>query len=240
MIYLTYDLFNDFISYIDKEHLLNCNLEYNAPDELVFDWGDQGDMEIRFYDNKIRIFGWNWKGIRQISNEYEFNTEQEKNEVFKKLRDQIKRKVVDENYNIKSKHNKKLYESIMKDVAKTVKKRLYESDDYQEIDDDMFFDALYNYGELTKDDLEEIFGEPLFIDGKEVTGLYASNDLQDINGDEYNEIIYSFINNGRELESVFYTDLLNDEQLDSIYNYLIDNENPNIEFFDSLQDDEDF
>ena len=136
-------------------------------------------------------------------------------------------------------NNKKLYESIMKAVAKTVKKRLNESDDYQEIDDDMFFDALYNYGELTKDDLEEIFGEPLFIKGKEVTGLYASDDLQDINGDEYNEIMYSFINNGRELESVFYTDLLNDEQLDSIYNYLTDNENPNIEFFDSLQDNDD-
>ena len=137
--------------------------------------------------------------------------------------------------------NRKLYESIIRDVAKTVKKRLNESDDYQELDDDMFFDALYNYGELTKDDIENIFGEPLYIGGKEVTGLYASDDLIDINNDSYSEIKYSFIGtNGRELESVFYTNLLNDEQLNSIYNYLTDNENPNIAFFDSLQDDEEF
>ena len=137
--------------------------------------------------------------------------------------------------------NRKLYESIIRDVAKTVKKRLNESNDYQEIDDNMFFDALYNYGELTKDDIENIFGEPLYIGGKEVTGLYASDDLIDINNDSYSEIKYSFIGtNGRELESVFYTNLLNDEQLNSIYNYLTDNENPNIAFFDSLQDDEEF
>jgi hypothetical protein len=136
--------------------------------------------------------------------------------------------------------NNKLYESIMRDISKSLKKKLNESDDYQEIDDDMFFDALYNYGELTSEDLKEILGEPLFIDGKEVTGIYAYSDMQDINGDEYDEIMYSFINNkGQELESVFYIDMLDDEQLESIYNYLTDNENPNIEYFDSLQNDED-
>ena len=44
-------------------------------------------------------------------------------------------------------------------------------------------------------------------------------------------------NRAIELETEFYIDLLNDEQLDSIYNYLIDNENPNIEFFDSVIND---
>ena len=137
-------------------------------------------------------------------------------------------------------NNKKLYESIMKAVAKIVKKRLNESNDYQEIDDNMFFDALYNYGELTGEELEEILGEPLYIKGNKVTGIRTYDDLHDINGDEYDEVMYSFINNkGIELETEFYIDLLNDEQLDSIYNYLTDNENPNIEFFDSLQDNED-
>ena len=127
------------------------------------------------------------------------------------------------------KNNKKLYESIMKAVAKSVKKRLNESDDYQEIDDDMFQEALLNYGELDLADLEDELDEPIIIKNRVVKGLYADE----------NYMYYSFEENGREYESEFTSSYLTDEECEIIYNYLIDNEDPNQEFFRSLPQDDD-
>ena len=121
-------------------------------------------------------------------------------------------------------NNRRLYESIMRDVSKIVKKHLNESDK-QEIDDLMFYDALYNFGELTSEDIEDIFGEPLFIDGKEVTGFYTNIGMQNIDSDVYDAVMYSYIKDGKENKSVFHIDMLDDEQLEFIYNYLT-NENP--------------
>ena len=116
-------------------------------------------------------------------------------------------------------NKKQLYESIMRDVAKTIKKHLNESNK-QEIDDLMFYDALYNFGKLTSEDIEDIFGEPLFIDGKEVTSFYTNIGMQNIDSDVYDAVIYSYIKNGKKNKSVFHIDMLDDKQLESIYNYL--------------------
>lgn len=130
------------------------------------------------------------------------------------------------------KRNKKqLYESIMKDISKSIKSKLYEEyeDDVEEINDDMFFDALYNYGELNLEDLEDELDEPIIINNRVVKGLYADEDY----------MYYSYEKDGREYESEFTSDYLTDEECEIIYNYLIDNEDPNQEFFRSLQDEED-
>lgn len=131
------------------------------------------------------------------------------------------------------KRNKKqLYESIMKDISKSIKSKLYEEyeDDVEEINDDMFFDALYNYGELNLEDLEDELDEPIIINNRVVKGLYADKDY----------MYYSYEKDGREYESEFFIDYLTDEECEIIYNYLIDNEDPNQEFFRSLPQDDDF
>ncbi len=130
------------------------------------------------------------------------------------------------------KRNKKqLYESIMKDISKSIKSKLNEEyeDDVEEIDDVMFQEALLNYGELDLEDLEDELDEPIIIKNRVVKGLYADEDY----------MYYSFEENGREYESEFTSSYLTDEECEIIYNYLIDNEDPNQEFFRSLPQDDD-
>lgn len=129
------------------------------------------------------------------------------------------------------KRNKKqLYESIMKDVSKLIKSKLNEEyeDDVEEIDDVMFQEALLNYGELDLEDLEDELDEPIIINNRVVKSLYADEDY----------MYYSFEENGQELEAEFFIDYLTDKECDIIYQYLIDNEDPNQEFFSSLPQDD--
>ena len=129
------------------------------------------------------------------------------------------------------KRNKKqLYESIMKDISKSIKSKLNEEyeDDVEEIDDVMFQEALLNYGELDLEDLEDELDAPIIIKNRVVKGLYADE----------NYMYYSFEENGQEFESEFFIDYLTDEECDIIYQYLIDNEDPNQEFFRSLPQDD--
>lgn len=129
------------------------------------------------------------------------------------------------------KRNKKqLYESIMKKISKSIKSKLNEEyeDDAEEIDDVMFQEALFNFGELDLADLEDELDEPIIIDNRVVKALYADEDY----------MYYSFEENGREFEAEFFVDYLTDEECDIIYQYLIDNEDPNQEFFRSLPQDD--
>ena len=149
------------------------------------------------------------------------------------------------------KRNKKqLYESIMKDLSKSIKSKLNEEYEYEdnyeqennieeihdleeihdveEIDDVMFQEALLNYGELDLVDLEDELDEPIIINNRVVKSLYADED----------NMYYSFEKNGQEYEKEFFIDYLTDEECDIIYQYLMDNEDPNQEFFSSLPQDD--
>lgn len=132
---------------------------------------------------------------------------------------------------------KALYESIMREVAKTVKNAINESindpdSHYEngEYDDEDFLDALIHYGELEHDEIMQFTGgDPIIIDDHEVDSIYWSTEGND------NYLVYSYIgNDGRSYEATLSLDDIPGEVVDSIYEYLCDNEDTNIDYFNSL------
>lgn len=115
----------------------------------------------------------------------------------------------------------------MSNVAYEVKRALNE--DKEIIDYDMLYDALENYGELTYDDIHSIFNDSLFnTNGTELDSIYVYDD----------NIYHAFRTPKGTFEREFYLSDYTDDQLQKIYNFLIQNENPNIEFFKQLPDNE--
>ena len=99
----------------------------------------------------------------------------------------------------------------------------------REYDDADFLDALVHYGELDHETLMEITdGRPLELDGKEVDSIYWST----LGDDDY--LVYSYKQDGREYERELSLGSLPDDIVDKIYDFLVDNEDPNVDYFNSL------
>ena len=99
----------------------------------------------------------------------------------------------------------------------------------REYDDDDFLDALVHYGELDHETLMEITdGRPIELDGKEVDSIYWST----LDDDDY--LVYSYKQDGSEYERELSLGSLPDDIVDKIYDFLVDNEDPNVDYFNSL------
>ena len=102
---------------------------------------------------------------------------------------------------------KSLYESIMKDVAKIVKRQIYETEkkskvsksfileSERRISNTMFIKALKEYGELTHDDLVKAYGDyddnPLMVNNKVIDSMYVGRGVG---------LCLCYKENGREYE----------------------------------------
>ena len=72
-------------------------------------------------------------------------------------------------------------------------------------------------------------GNPIIIDGREVDSIYWSTS----GDDDY--LVYSYIgNDGRSYETTLSLDDIPDDVVDIIYEYLCDNEDTNVDYFNSL------
>lgn len=99
----------------------------------------------------------------------------------------------------------------------------------REYDDADFLDALVHYGELDHETLMEITdGRPIELDGKEVDSIYWST----LDDDDY--LVYSYKQDGSEYERELSLGSLPDDIVDKIYDFLVDNEDPNVDYFNSL------
>lgn len=93
--------------------------------------------------------------------------------------------------------------------------------EYDNID---FLEAVRGYGELEYDDLMGITDdEPIIIDGKEVDSILDDNGLK-----------FSYIENDVAYSRRLDIDDIDEEICDKIYEFLCDNYNENIDFFNSL------
>jgi hypothetical protein len=93
--------------------------------------------------------------------------------------------------------------------------------EYDNID---FLKAIRGYGELEHDDLMDITDdEPIIIDGKEVDSILDDDGLK-----------FSYIKNGVAYSRRLDIDDIDEEICDKIYEFLCDNRNENIDFFNSL------
>ena len=93
--------------------------------------------------------------------------------------------------------------------------------EYDNID---FLEAVRGYGELEYDDLMDITDdEPIIIDGKEVDSILDDDGLK-----------FSYIENGVAYSKRLDIDDIDEEICDKIYEFLCDNRNENIDFFNSL------
>lgn len=93
--------------------------------------------------------------------------------------------------------------------------------EYDNID---FLEAVRGYGELEHDDLMDITDdEPIIIDGKEVDSILDDDGLK-----------FSYIKNGVAYSRRLDIDDIDEEICDKIYEFLCDNRNENIDFFNSL------
>jgi hypothetical protein len=93
--------------------------------------------------------------------------------------------------------------------------------EYDNID---FLKAVRGYGELEHDDLMDITDdEPIIIDGKEVDSILDDDGLK-----------FSYIKNGVAYSRRLDIDDIDEEICDKIYEFLCDNYNENIDFFNSL------
>lgn len=93
--------------------------------------------------------------------------------------------------------------------------------EYDNID---FLKAVRGYGELEHDDLMDITDdEPIIIDGKEVDSILDDDGLK-----------FSYIKNGVAYSRRLNIDDIDEEICDKIYEFLCDNRNENIDFFNSL------
>ena len=87
-----------------------------------------------------------------------------------------------------------------------------------------FLDAVKNYGELEHDELMDITdGKPIIIDGKEVDTILDDDGLK-----------FSYIKNGVAYSKRLDIDDIDEEICDKIYEFLCDNRNENIDFFNGL------
>ena len=87
-----------------------------------------------------------------------------------------------------------------------------------------FFEAVKNYGELEHDEIMGITdGKPIIIDGKEVDTILDDDGLK-----------FSYIKNGVAYSKRLDIDDIDEEICDKIYEFLCDNRNENIDFFNEL------
>ena len=92
---------------------------------------------------------------------------------------------------------------------------------YNSID---FFDAVKHYGELNHDEIMGITdGEPIIINGKEVDSILDDDGLK-----------FSYIKNGVAYSTRLDIDDIDEEICDKIYEFLCDNRNENLDFFNGL------
>ena len=93
---------------------------------------------------------------------------------------------------------------------------------YNSID---FFDAVKHYGELNHDEIMSITdGEPIIINGKEVDSILDDDGLK-----------FSYIKNGVAYSTRLDIDDIDEEICDKIYEFLCDNRNENLDFFNGLR-----
>lgn len=93
-----------------------------------------------------------------------------------------------------------------------------------EYDSKDFYDAVVGYGELGHDEIMGITdGKPIIINGKEVDSILDDDGLK-----------FSYIKNGVAYSTRFYIDDIDEEICDKIYEFLCDNRNENIDFFNRL------
>jgi hypothetical protein len=94
--------------------------------------------------------------------------------------------------------------------------------EYNSID---FFDAIKHYGELNHDEIMGITnGEPIIINGKEVDSILDDDGLK-----------FSYIKNGVAYSTRLDIDDIDEEICDKIYEFLCDNRNENLDFFNGLR-----
>ena len=87
-----------------------------------------------------------------------------------------------------------------------------------------FYEAVIGYGELEHDEIMDITdGEPIIINGKEVNSILDDDGLK-----------FSYIKNGVSYSTRLNIDDIDEEICDKIYEFLCDNRNENIDFFNSL------
>ncbi len=92
-------------------------------------------------------------------------------------------------------------------------------------DNSDFFDAVIGYGELEHDELMELTdGKPIIIDGREV------NSILDDDGLKFSYIGEDGVPYSRRLD----IDDIDEEICDKIYEFLCDNRDTNMDFFNSL------
>ena len=91
-------------------------------------------------------------------------------------------------------------------------------------DSNDFFDAVKHYGELNHDEIMEITNdEPIIINGKEVDSILDDDGLK-----------FSYIKNGVAYSTRLDIDDIDEEICDKIYEFLCDNRNENLDFFNGL------
>jgi len=93
-----------------------------------------------------------------------------------------------------------------------------------EYDSQDFFEAVKNYGELEHNELMGITNdEEIIIDGKVVDSILDDDGLK-----------FSYIKNGVAYSKRLDIDDIDEEICDKIYEFLCDNRNENLDFFNGL------
>ena len=110
-------------------------------------------------------------------------------------------------------NKKALYEKIMRNVAREVKRALNEEFG-NDIDYDMFYGALGDFGELTLDDIHAIFNDDLYdTNGRKIVSMYVDG----------NKMYYAFETPRGTLSTELYMRDLTQGQQQKIYSYLQNN-----------------
>lgn len=87
-----------------------------------------------------------------------------------------------------------------------------------------FLDAVKNYGELEHDEIMDITNdEEIIINGKVVDSILDDDGLK-----------FSYIENGVAYSTRLDVDDIDEEICDKIYEFLCDNRNENLDFFNGL------
>lgn len=93
--------------------------------------------------------------------------------------------------------------------------------EYDNID---FLEAVRGYGELEHDDIMDLTDDkPIIINGKEVDSILDDDGLK-----------FSYIENGESYSKRLDIDDIDEEICDKIYEFLCDNRDENMDFFNSL------
>ena len=93
-----------------------------------------------------------------------------------------------------------------------------------EYDDYDFLRAIKNYGELEHNEIMDITDDkPIIINGKEIDTILDDDGLK-----------FSYIENGIAYSKHLDIDDIDEEICDKIYEFLCDNRNENLDFFNSL------